>query len=112
MSAGEKKLMHCFAFTPTSGAAQADWDAFYNATDALPKKIHGISRVWYGKLENPLTVAGANGVKHVRQYGVCMEMSDTAALKAYENDPAHQAWLEVYEKVREAGTTTFNILGQ
>ena len=48
--AAEKTLMHCFAFTPIESASQAEWDAFYKATDELPKKIKGLKRVWYGKL--------------------------------------------------------------
>ena len=51
---GEKKLMPCFYFTTVEGATQADWDAFYKATDEIPKKIKGVSHVWYGKLEVPL----------------------------------------------------------
>ena len=105
--AGEKKLMHCFAFTAVEGATQADWDAFYKATDELPNKIKGISHVWYGKLRRPLKVGGAT-----RQYGVCMEMANEQTLKDYDSDPAHAAWVGVYSKVRVEGTTTFDILGQ
>ena len=36
--------MHCFAFTAVEAATQADWDAFYKATDEIPKKIKGVSR--------------------------------------------------------------------
>jgi hypothetical protein len=111
-AAGEKKLMHCFAFTPIETASDADWKAFYNATDQLPKKISGISHVWYGKLRGPLTVYNGQQVKSVRQYGVCMEMKDAATLKAYTNDPFHKEWMDVYSKVRVEGTTTFDILGQ
>ena len=40
--AGEKKLMHCFAFTEIDDASkEADWDAFFEATDELPDKIDG-----------------------------------------------------------------------
>ena len=105
--AGEKKLMHCFAFTAVSGATQADWDNFYKATDDLPKKITGITKVWYGKLATPLHVGDAQ-----RQYGVCMEMKDAATRKAYGSDPYHEKWTEAYSKVREEGTTTYDILGQ
>ena len=42
--AGEKKLMHCFAFTAQENATPADWDAFYKATNELPKKIKGSAR--------------------------------------------------------------------
>jgi hypothetical protein len=127
--AGEKKLMHCFVFTPVESARQADWEAFFKATDELPGKIPGLLRVWYGKLRAPLTIyttdaetrkklaAGEKQVtgpvqRLVRQWGVCMEMENEQALKAYADHPAHKAWEQVYFKVREPGTTTFDILGQ
>jgi hypothetical protein len=44
VSAGEKKLMHCFAWTPIKEATPADWQAFYKASDALPHKIKGITK--------------------------------------------------------------------
>lgn len=106
-SAGEKKLMHCFAFTPIDTASDAEWQAFYKATDQLPKKISGVSHVWYGKLRSPINVSGQS-----RKYGVCMEMKDQDALKAYTADPFHKEWMAVYEKVRVEGTTTYDILGQ
>lgn len=106
-NAGEKKLMHCFAFTPIKGASQADWDNFYKATDQLPKKIHGVSKVWYGKLGSTMGRGDT-----AREYGVCMEMADQAALDAYAKAPYHDEWKTAYEKVRVEGTTTFNILGQ
>ncbi|BDC51612.1 hypothetical protein F183_A39270 [Bryobacterales bacterium F-183] len=128
--AGEKALMHCFAYTPIATATQAEWDAFAKASDALPKKIPGIKRVWYGKLRAPLNlVMGADaadrkrvttGEKDVtgklaltkREYGMCMEMKDADTLTAYAQHPYHKEWLATYEKVRVAGTTTYDILGQ
>lgn len=110
--AGEKKLMHCFYFTPVQTATQADWQAFYAATDALPKEIPGVNRVWYGKLARPMRLSTANGERVVREFGVCMEMADEAALKTYAAHPAHQKWNEAYSKVRVSPTTTVDILGQ
>jgi len=129
LTAGEKKLMHCFVFTPLDGATDADWAAFYKATDELPGKIPGLSKVWHGKLLNNLTIhfpdrearkklaAGEAKVageitQRVRVYGVCMEMDDQAALKTYAGHPAHKEWEAVYGKVRQPGTTTFDILGR
>jgi hypothetical protein len=131
MLAGEKGVMHCFAFTPIQGASQADWDAFYKATDALPQQIKGLKRVWYGKLMRPLTlpalaiadpakrkelIAAGKGTADVnivrREHGVCMEFADEAAFTAYGKDPAHSSWVTAYEKVRVAGTTTYQIVGQ
>jgi hypothetical protein len=129
--AGEKKLMHCFAWTPVKEATQADWDAFFKASDALPKKIRGITRVWYGKLLSPLpqTALGkmdpeafqkyqagetvtAPVQRMPREWGMCMEMADENALKAYADHPYHKTWTDAYAKIRVDGTTTFNITGQ
>jgi hypothetical protein len=128
--AGEKKLMHCFAWTSVTTASQADWDAFFKASDALPSKIEGITHVWYGKLAAPLSqynvtpkpedqkklrageTVPATAQRVPRDWGMCMEMTGAAALKAYDTDPYHKTWTNAYEKVRVEGTTTFNILGQ
>ena len=129
--AGEKTLMHCFAWTPVKDATPADWQAFYKASDALPQKIKGIIRVWYGKLEAPLSQPQLGNIdsptfqkyragesvtvpvtRTAREYGMCMEMKDANVLKAYDADPYHKLWTDAYAKVRVEGTTTFNILGQ
>jgi len=127
--AGEKKMMHCFAFSVIEAATDADWQAFYKATDQLTAKIPGISRVWYGKLRTPLNQysttaeaskqlrAGAEKVTaevtwRARKSGVCMEMENEGTLKAYTAHPYHKEWEALYSKVRVAGTTTFDILGQ
>ena len=107
VSAGEKKLMHCFYFTVVEGASDADWQAFFKATDELPGKIPGLSHVWYGKLARPLRVG-----EQVRQWGVCMEMADEAALQAYAAHPYHKEWEAAYFKVRQPGTTTVNFAGK
>ncbi len=105
--AGEKKLMHCFAFTEIEGATKADWDAFYKATDELPKKVKGLSHVWYGKLASPLRHNNAT-----RTFGVCMEMDNQQVREAYGKDAAHEEWNKAYAKVHVDGTTTYDILGQ
>ena len=128
LSAGENKLMHCFTFTVIEDASDADWQAFFKATDALPGKIPGLNNVWYGKLQRPLSTytvsrearkklrAGEKTTSEVsmrmRQFGVCMEMDDAAALKTYAGHAAHADWAKVYSKVRQPGTTTYDILGQ
>ena len=107
--AGEKGLMHCFAFAPLPNATEADWAAFFKATDELPGKIEGLEKVWAGKLLTPRKLNPNGGA---REYGVCMLMDGPDALKAYDGHAAHAAWVEVYSKVREPGTTTFDIVGQ
>ena len=128
-SAGEKKLMHCFYFTAVENAPDADWQAFYKATDELPNKIPGLSRVWYGKLTGPmavLTTADAETRKKliaegtatgpvtrlVRQYGVCMEMADEATLKVYADHPYHKTWEAAYFKIRQPGTNSMDFMGK
>ncbi len=111
--AGEKKLMHCFAFTQLDDAKDADWDAFFKATDEMVEKVDGLNKVWYGKLRSPLAQYGKSQEEPtVRQWGVCMEMDDEATLEKYAENEAHTAWVEAYAKVRKPGTTTYDILGQ
>ncbi len=130
-TAAEKTMMHCFAFTPIETATDAEWKAFYAATDALPKNIPAIKMVWAGKLRGPLAtftvdpearkklVAGGKDVpaektnRVVRSYGACFAMEGGPdALKAYTAAPYHKVWMAAYEKVRVAGTTTYDILAQ
>lgn len=115
---GEKKLMHCFAFTPIESAPETDWETFYKATDELPSKIDGLNKVWYGKLRRPMRLYYKTGSgdqeykQRVRKWAVCMEMEDITALEKYADHPAHAKWEEAYFKIRQRGTTTFDILGQ
>jgi hypothetical protein len=129
-TAAEKTMMHCFAFTPIEAATDAEWKAFYAATDALPKNIPAIKMVWAGKLRGPLAqfsvdaearkklTAGGKDVEAkvnrvVRSYGACFAMEGGPdALKAYTAAPYHKVWMAAYEKVRVAGTTTYDILAQ
>ncbi len=108
-SAGEKGLMHCFAFSPIAEATDADWKAFFKATDELPAKIDGLQKVWAGKLNSPRKLHPS---APPREYGVCMLMDDAEALNKYASDPAHDEWVKAYAKVRQPGTTTFDIVGQ
>lgn len=127
-SAAEKKLMHCFYFTPIESASQADWDAFHKATEALPGKIPGLTRIWHGKLMRPATQFNTDAetrkklqageqkaagpvTARVRTHGVCMEMDNEAALKTYAGHPAHGEWDSLYQKVRQPGTMTFDLVG-
>ena len=129
MMAAEKTMLHCFTFTPIESASQSDWEAFYKATDALPGKVQGLKRVWYGKLARPLSIPALNipdadarkkmmdagkgsgdFTINRRANGVCMEFENKAAFDAYGPNPAHKSWEEVYGKVRVPGTTTFQIL--
>jgi hypothetical protein len=128
-AAGEKGMMHCFAFTVIPEATDADWKAFAEATDKWPSKFKGIQKVWHGKLRAPLaqfTVDAearkklADGGKDVetkgnrlmRQHGVCMLMEGPGTLKEYTATPYHKEWTAIYEKVRVAGTTTYDILAE
>lgn len=128
-TAGEKGMMHCFAFTVIPTATDAEWTAFAQATDKWPKKFKGIKKVWHGKLRAPLQqfvitadarkklAAGekdvdTKGNRLMRQHGVCMVMVGPDTLKEYTASPYHKEWTAIYEKVRVAGTTTYDILGQ
>ncbi len=107
----EGGLMHCFAFTPIADASEADWKAFYKATKELPAKIEGLDSAWAGKLRRPMRQYESDGGEAtLREYGVCMEMKDEAALASYAEHAAHTEWVKVYAKVRVAGTLTYDII--
>ena len=128
--AGEKSMMHCFAFTLEEKATPADWEAFYKVSDAMPKQMKGlVKRVWYGKLSTVLPQYSVSadarkklqgGEKEVdakvqyrpRQWGMCIELNGLDKLKSYEAHAYHKTWVDAYSKVRVAGTTTYDILGQ
>lgn len=132
LSAGEKGVMHCFNFTEVEAATPADWEAFAKATDELPSKIPGLLHLMHGKLARPMSLMSAAApmddettkkfragesvqatVKMIRrQYGVCMHFKDEESFKAYGKLDAHAAWVKVYEKVRQPGTTTYQLLGK
>jgi len=127
--AADAKLMHCFAWTSIKEATEADWQAFFKASDAIPSKIKGVTRVWYGKLASPLgqtsivemdkdTTAKYRAGEPVtakvqrtpRDWGMCMEMNGAAAREAYAKNPYHEIWTAAYAKIRVDGTTTFDFL--
>jgi len=123
-------MMHCFAFTQIDTATDQEWKAFFAASDDLPSKMKGVvKRVWYGKLRAALNIftvsaeaskklrAGEKSVTteagfRPRQWGMCMELEGLNSLDAYAKHPYHKEWEAVYSKVRVAGTTTYDILGQ
>lgn len=132
LGAQEKKVMHCFTFTPIESATAADWEAFYQATNALVGKIPGLTHAWAGKLRNPQKLLmpddretymkvqkspdgekmpGVNATVAARVYGACIEITE-AGFAAYAAHPAHKEWEKVYSKVRKPGTTTFDIIAQ
>ena len=98
-------LMHVFLYTPLAGATEQDYQTFDRATREMVGKIPGLRKVWAGRLAEPLPWENK-----VRSYGVAMEFDDQAALNSYAHHPVHQDWMAVYEKVREAGTTTADIV--
>lgn len=132
LMAGEKGVMHCFTFTEVESATPADWEAFAKATDELPAKIPGLKGVMHGKLARPLNIMGtaapmdeetmkkfrageavqATVKANRRQSGVCMHFATEEAFKVYGKHEAHAEWAKAYEKVRQPGTTTFQILAK
>ena len=102
----EKTLMHVFAYTPLESATPQDFINFEKATAEMVGKIPGLRRVWVGKLREP--VAAEND--RIRTYGVAMEFDNEQALQVYAQHPVHSDWVRVYERVRQQGTTTLDIM--
>ena len=102
----ERPLMHVFAYTPPDTATQQDYAAFETATRAMVGKIPGLRKVWVGKLREPIPAEN----DRIRTYGVAMEFDSIEALAAYAQHPTHAEWNRIYERVRQQGTTTLDIV--
>lgn len=102
----ERPLMHVFAYTPRDTATQQDYAAFEAATRAMVGKIPGLRKVWLGKLREPTPAEN----DRIRTYGVAMEFDNIEALAAYSQHPVHAEWNAIYERVRQQGTTTLDIV--
>jgi antibiotic biosynthesis monooxygenase (ABM) superfamily enzyme len=102
----ERTLMHVFAYTPLDSATQQDYAAFEAATRAMVGKIPGLRKVWLGKLREPTPAEN----DRIRTYGVAMEFDSLDALAAYAQHPMHAEWNKLYERVRQQGTTTLDIV--
>lgn len=107
--ATQTTVLHAFAFTPSATATPQDFENLRKATADMVGKVPGLRRAWVGKLRAPLDLGP---VAPKREYGIALEFDDAKALDAYADHPAHAAWERVYRRVREAGTTTFDILGE
>jgi antibiotic biosynthesis monooxygenase (ABM) superfamily enzyme len=102
----ERTLMHVFAYTPVDNATQQDYAAFETATRDMVGKIPGLRKVWVGKLREPTPAEN----DRIRTYGVAMEFDSLDALAAYAHHPVHAEWNKLYERVRQQGTTTLDIV--
>ena len=107
--ATQPTLLHAFAFTPVATATPQDFENLKKATADMVGKVPGLRRAWVGKLRTPVDLGP---VAPKREYGIALEFDDAKALDAYADHPAHAAWERVYRRVREPGTTTFDILGE
>ena len=107
--ATQPTLLHAFAFTPVATATPQDFENLKKATADMVGKVPGLRRAWVGKLRAPVDLGP---VAPKREYGIALEFDDVKALDAYADHPAHAAWERVYRRVREPGTTTFDILGE
>ena len=103
----ETTLLHVFAYAPAEGATQQDLESFRKATTDLVGRVPGLKRVWVGKLKTPIDAPDGRQV-----YGVGMEFNDAKALEVYADHPAHKDWEKIYRKVRVAGTTTIDVIGE
>jgi hypothetical protein len=101
-------VLHIFAYAPLETAKPEDLENFNKVTTELVGKVPGLKRVWVGKLKSSITAP--DGTKQI--YGVGMEFESEQAYAAYGDHPAHTAWERVYRRVRVAGTTTIDLLGE
>src|SRR4051794_35314305 len=67
----QKPVIPSASWTARENMTQQDLDNFRAETAALVGKVHGLRRVWVGKLREPVTFDG-----NKRTYGIVLEFDD------------------------------------
>ncbi len=105
-AATQKTVIHSAAWTARDNMTQKDLDNFRAETAALVGKVHGLRRVWIGKLREPVTFDG-----NKRTYGIVLEFDDVQSKNAY-SDVHPQPWYEHFQKMRAtSGSSNFDTVG-
>jgi antibiotic biosynthesis monooxygenase (ABM) superfamily enzyme len=88
-------VIHVVTVSWKSGTTPEQIQAALDGAKALPAQYPGITRVWTKSLK----------VQGGKANAIVMEFADAAALKAYSDSPAQQAWYKVYMPIRDESTT-------
>ncbi len=105
-AATQKTVIHSAAWTALDSMTAEQFDNFKKETAGLVGKVHGLRRVWVGKLREPVTVEGAK-----RDYGLIAEFDDVKSKEAYSADHP-MPWYANFNKLRKAGSTNFDVVGE
>ena len=102
----QKTTIHAAAWTARDGLGQQDFENFKKETAGLVGKVPGLRRVWVGKLRAPINAEGVQ-----RNYGIILEFDGVKSKEAYsDNHPS--PWYENFGKLRQPGSTNFDVVGE
>lgn len=101
----QQTTIHSAAWTALDTMTPQDFENFRKETAAMVGKVHGLRRVWVGKLREPVTF---DGVK--RDHGIVLEFDDVKSKNDYStNHP--QPWYDHFNKLRKSGSSNFDTVG-
>ena len=103
MAAAPTSIIHVVTLYWKDGTTDAQKQEALEGVKKMSTKVKGLKNVWIKSIK----VQGSIDDKQV-QSAFVMEFESAAAFKAYDADPAHKAWEEIYLKVR-GESRTFDI---
>ena len=105
-AATQKTTIHAAAWTARDGLTQQEFESFKNETAGMVGTVPGLKRAWVGKLRAPVTF---DGVK--RDYGIVLEFDNVKSKEAY-SDKHPSPWYEDFGKLRQPGSSNFDVVGE
>ncbi|MDX2152575.1 MAG: Dabb family protein [Bryobacteraceae bacterium] len=105
-----KSIIHVVTLHYKDGTTPEQRQAVLDGIEKMAAAIPGVNRIWL----KPVKVQGGyvqklpSGETKVTNFtdAFVMEFKDAAALKVYENHPAHREWEKVYLEVRGRSSTS------
>ena len=102
----QKTTIHAAAWTAKADLTQQEFERFRSETAAMVGTVPGLKRVWVGKLRAPVTFDG-----NKRDYGIVLEFDNAKSKEAY-SDKHPEPWYSNFGKVRQPGSSNFDVVGE
>ena len=102
----QKTTIHAAAWTARADLTPQEFERFKAETAAMVGVVPGLKRAWVGKLRAPATFDG-----NKRDYGIVLEFDNVKSKEAY-SDKHPMPWYEDFGKIRQPGSSNFDVVGE
>ena len=102
----QKTTIHAAAWTARADLTPQEFEKFKIETAQMVGTFPGLKRAWVGKLRAPVTFDG-----NKRDYGIVLEFDNVKSKEAY-SDKHPSPWYEDFGKLRQPGSSNFDVVGE